>query len=190
MKIRRTIKVILTFPSMLYKQIVRKNKFGKGTWVATNTMINQSVVGHDVFIARNCTINSAHIGSYSSIAPGVQIGGMEHDYKGLTTCQHLSNRQKQGITTTIQEDVWIGANCVIKQGVIIGRGAVIGACSLVTHDVEPYSVVYGTPARFIKYRFDTSVMELLERSQYWEQRPREARKLLANVQNQIELSRT
>ena len=181
MKFRRGVKVLFSKPSLYMKEIIRRNKFGKGTWIANNTMINLSNVGHYVFIARNCVINSAQIGSYSSIAPGVQIGGMEHNYKGYTTCQHLSDKQVYGKKTVIGEDVWIGANCVIKQGVKIGRGAVIGACSFVTHDVEPYSVVYGIPARFIKYRFDQSVIDLLEKSKYWEYYPDEAKKLLNNM---------
>ena len=52
---------------------------------------------------------------------------------------------------------------------------------MVTHDVEPYSVVYGIPARFIKYRFDQSVIDLLEKSKYWEYYPDEAKKLLNNM---------
>ena len=50
----------------------------------------------------------------------------------------------------IEDRAWIGFDAVILKGVRIGEGAVVGARSVVTHDVEPYTVVAGNPARFIK----------------------------------------
>ena len=47
----------------------------------------------------------------------------------------------------VEDDVWIGFNSAVLKGVTIGRGAVVGACSVVTHDVPPYTVVVGNPAR-------------------------------------------
>jgi acetyltransferase-like isoleucine patch superfamily enzyme len=52
----------------------------------------------------------------------------------------------------IEDHVWIGARAIISPGVRIGEGAVIGAGSVVTRDVEPYTIVAGNPARFIKER--------------------------------------
>jgi len=52
----------------------------------------------------------------------------------------------------IGSDVWIGANCVVLAGTTIGEGAVVGAGSVVTRDVEPYSVVAGSPARVLRVR--------------------------------------
>lgn len=54
----------------------------------------------------------------------------------------------------IEDDVWIGARVVIMPGVTIGKGSVIGACALVTKDVEPYTIVGGVPAKLIKKRRD------------------------------------
>lgn len=48
---------------------------------------------------------------------------------------------------TIEDDVWIGFSSAILKGVTVGKGAIVGACSVVTHDVEPYSIVVGNPAR-------------------------------------------
>ena len=65
--------------------------------------------------------------------------------------------------TIIGNDVWIGYKATIMAGVKIGDGAIIGANSVVTKDVEPYSIVGGNPAREIKKRFsDQQVEELLE----------------------------
>lgn len=58
-----------------------------------------------------------------------------------------------GSTVIVCEDVRIGANVTLMPGVIIGRGAQVGACSVVTKDVPPYAVVAGNPARVIKFIF-------------------------------------
>lgn len=54
----------------------------------------------------------------------------------------------------IEDDVWIGARVIILPGVRVGKGSVIGAGSVVTRDVEPYSIVAGNPARFIRSRLE------------------------------------
>jgi acetyltransferase-like isoleucine patch superfamily enzyme len=61
----------------------------------------------------------------------------------------------QGINlpVVIEQDVWIGAAVIILKGVTIGEGAVIGAGSLVTKDIPPYTIAVGTPAKSIKKRF-------------------------------------
>ena len=64
---------------------------------------------------------------------------------------------------TIGSDVWIGAKSTIMSGVRIGHGSIVAAGSLVTKDVEPYSVVGGNPAKHLKYRFeDQQIIDLLD----------------------------
>ena len=70
--------------------------------------------------------------------------------------------------TKIGHDVWIGAHSLIKGGVVIGDGAVIGMGSVVTHDVPPYTVVAGNPAREIKKRFDDDTADLLTELKWWD----------------------
>ncbi|QSW99641.1 CatB-related O-acetyltransferase [Haloterrigena alkaliphila] len=69
---------------------------------------------------------------------------------------------------SVGNDVWIGARSIILSGVDIGDGAVIGAGSIVTEDVEPYSVVAGVPAKHIKYRFPQDVRKKLINLSWWE----------------------
>ena len=64
----------------------------------------------------------------------------------------------------IEDDVWIGAKTTILKGVTIGRGAVIAAGALVVKNVEPYSIVGGVPARFIKMRFSPEEIESHEKA--------------------------
>lgn len=77
----------------------------------------------------------------------------------------------------IGSDVWIGYEAVILSGVHIGDGAVIGARAVVTRDVEPYTIVGGTPARPIRKRFRQQTIELLEALRWWDL-PRERLKPL------------
>ena len=77
-------------------------------------------------------------------------------------------KREEPLYTVIGHDVWIGQNCLIKQGVKIGNGAVIGMGSVVTRDVEPYSIVGGVPTKFIKKRFESNIVHELEAIEWWE----------------------
>ena len=68
----------------------------------------------------------------------------------------------------IGHDVWVGTGALIMSGVTIGNGAVIGARSVVTHDVPPYAVVGGVPAQVIKFRFDAATIEALQKLAWWD----------------------
>lgn len=123
-------------------------------------------------------LNQISIGSFCSIARGVQIQEYNHKTSGLTTA-FLSRRidPRRGLTPdeieskgaiTIGNDVWIGANSIIISGVSIGTGAVIAAGAVVTKDVPPYSIVAGNPARLLRYRFqEPSLIEELLESEWW-----------------------
>ena len=84
------------------------------------------------------------------IGYGVKILSVNHRFsdKGKSILE-------QGYDTApveIGEDVWIGANTVILKGVKIGKGSIIGACSLVNKDIPPFSIAYGTPAKVERKR--------------------------------------
>ena len=70
------------------------------------------------------------------------------------------------LITTIEHDVWIGRG-LIKQGVTIGTGAVIGMGSVVTNNVKPYEIVAGNPAKHIRNRFGEEVIVALYESNWW-----------------------
>ena len=93
----------------------------------------------------------------------------------------LSNQCHIPEKTVIGNDVWIGAGCIIKQGVKIGDGAVIGANSFVNKDVEPFAIVVGSPAIIIKYRFSKDIQDKIVESGYWNVDPKQAQKILDNL---------
>lgn len=118
------------------------------------------------------------IGNYCSFAPEIKIFRANHPYSKFTTHPityepALGYRGKNVdliyLPLEIGHDVWIGANAIILPGVSrIGNGAVIGAGSVVTKDVEPYEIVVGNPARPIRKRFSDAQIAALEKSRWWE----------------------
>lgn len=70
--------------------------------------------------------------------------------------------------TTVGNDVWIGNSATIMPGVSIGHGAIVGTNSLVTKDVEPYTIVGGNPAKIIRKRFDDETIEFLLQLCWWD----------------------
>ena len=120
--------------------------------------------------------NKVVVGNFSSIALGCTfLLDLNHNIDTVSTfpfsigngfdCPQVSTPNKGNIT--IGNDVWIGMKCIIMGGVTIGDGAVIGAGSVVTKDVPPYSVCAGVPAKHIKYRFNEETIKDLLEIKWW-----------------------
>ena len=112
--------------------------------------------------------NMLKIGSYCSIAPGVFfLLGAEHNTSAISTYPFkvmLYGAKKGGMSKgdiVIGDDVWIGMDSKILSGVHIDRGTIVAAGSVVTKDVEPYSIVGGNPAKHIRYRFTENLRKKL-----------------------------
>ena len=127
-------------------------------------------------VGSNCEfVGDIIIGKYCAIAPGVAFYGINHDYR-FPMLNHRAYRLIFGSippkiskgVINIGNDVWIGARSIITSGVSIGDGAIIAAGSVVTKNVEPFSIVAGNPATFKKYRFDKKVIEKLNNMKWWE----------------------
>jgi acetyltransferase-like isoleucine patch superfamily enzyme len=108
------------------------------------------------------------IGSFVSIANDVRfILGGNHaidnlfSYPFKTFVFGVENEAASKGPIVVGDDVWIGLGATILSGVKVGRGAVIGASTVVTRDIPPYAVVAGNPARIIKYRFSPQIIETL-----------------------------
>lgn len=136
-----------------------------------------------------------NIGSYCSIAPGVQRLVGNHPISNVSTHPLFYKKELGGVKETkyeyhkltIGHDVWIGVNAIITGNVdYIGNGAIIGAGSIVTHNVEPYTIVAGNPAKTIRKRFDQQTIEKIEKSRWWELSDLDLRKI-ADSANDIDL---
>lgn len=147
-----------------------------------NVLFNWPVFGDKLIIGKFCSIACGtkfimgpanhRINSVSTYPFAIFGGAWE---KGIPS--HLSQLPFKG-DTVVGNDVWIGRECVIMPGVKIGDGAILAAHSVVTKDVEPYSLVGGNPAQFIKKRFDDTLIELLLKVKWWDLPPRRLTSLL------------
>lgn len=148
--------------------------------IQRNALIYSSRIGKYSYTGKNFTVWHTDIGAFCSISWNVGIGGDNHDYSRVTThafiySPHMglignneSSYERFKDSCKIGNDVWIGANAIICRNVVVGDGAVIGAGAVVTHDVAPYMIVAGVPARPIKRRFDDETVERLLRICWWE----------------------
>ena len=110
--------------------------------------------------AKIWSMSSITIGDRVFISHGVQI--FDNNSHSLSASErhsryrelrieghHLQREKVKSCPVMIEDDVWVGFNVAIMKGVTVGRGAVVGAGAVVVHDVLPYAVVVGNPARSV-----------------------------------------
>ena len=108
-------------------------------------------LGQNVFINFNATILDTckvSIGARTLLASNVSLFSGTHPLD--PDVRNGTKGPETGAEIHIEEDCWIGGNVTILPGVRVGKGSVVGAASVVTKDVPPYTVVAGNPARRIR----------------------------------------
>lgn len=113
------------------------------------------VIGRGSYINSGCVIytgNGVHIGNDCAIAANCTFAATNHEYvrRDMTIKAQRFRPSKGGIL--LEDDVWIGANCVILDGAILRQGCVIGAGSVVRGEVPAYSIHVGNPLRLVGWR--------------------------------------
>ena len=174
---RRIIKKLC--PNFIKKRVIyllkkvnqhkRRKRFGNiGSEDSYSYALNPDNIRQDTKIGKYCSISSNvwiaprnHPSTWLTTSPVVYNSNIKELYsENLRNILDKENAEKK---CEIGNDVWIWVNAVILQGVRIGDGAIIGTNAVITHDVPPYAIMGGTPAKIIKYRFDeTMIRELLE----------------------------
>ncbi len=172
-------------------QISEGSVISRGCHISSNVSIGCcSKLSQNVFIGSKCSIGSytsinrntivdyADIGNFVSIGPNCHIGPGNHAIDYVSTSQRLyGNNNILGVKTNFEpyikktligHDVWVGTGAIIMQGISIGNGAVIGAGSVVTHDVPPYSIYVGNPAHFLRNRFSEDDIAYLEEARFFD----------------------
>lgn len=137
-------------------------KLGKYSRVGVNTKVANTTIGNFTAIGRNCNIgpgqHPTNLISTNSIF--YRKGQFQDGW-----AKELNFEASPPIT--IGNDIWIGINSIIMDGVTIGDGALVAAGSVVTKDIPPYAIVGGVPAKVIKYRFDEAIRNKLLEIKWW-----------------------
>ena len=169
--------------SVIYNGVVVENGCELGRYVVlfTGAKLMQSTVDAYTYIQANSSICNAEIGPFCSIAGDVTIGLGAHPTSMVSTSPVFYDKDqplprfftKDRVfkdifpRTVIGADVWIGQGAMVKAGVRIGVGAVIGSASIVTKDVPPYTIAAGNPCRPIRLRFSEATCQRLIDSRWW-----------------------
>lgn len=143
------------------------NKFdiGKDSIIEDFATINNAV--GDIFIGdrtligiSDVIIGPVKIGNDVMLAQNVVMSGMNHIYEDIS--KPINQQMYTTKQITVEDGAWIGANAVIVAGVTIGQNAVVAAGSVVTHDVAPFTVVAGNPARLLR-EYDMEKQEWIKK---------------------------
>ena len=144
---------------------ITDSTFGAYVEIGKGSRVNNSCFGDYSYCDRYADIANAQIGKFANIAAFARIGATDHPLH-TAACHHFLYRSddywdnagrdedffahRRSRTAHIGHDTWIGAGAMIKPEVTLGDGAVVAAGAVVTKDVEPYSIVAGTPAKVLR----------------------------------------
>lgn len=178
------------------RRIIRPCRKGSNVFCGYNmidkgTTLKNSEIGAYSYISFDCRLIGCRIGKFCSIGPRVYAGFSSHPvrqwvsthpafymnigetlgYRIHEDCAPLFDAYKEvipGFLSRIGNDVWIGADAKILDGVTIGNGAVVAAGSVVNKDVSPYTIVGGVPAKVIGKRFSEEQIAFLQDFKWWD----------------------
>lgn len=179
-------KVIFEHGSM----IDRYSEFEGWNRIASDVAINRCNLGLGSYIGEGSIIKDTIIGRFTCVGPNVKTVSGSHPTSGFVSLHpaFYSTRKQSGFTfvsenrypeykyadprhkkiVVIGNDCWIGYGAIIMEGVTIGNGAIVAAGAIVTHDLEPYGIYAGVPAKLIKKRFNEHQIEKLQSIKWWE----------------------
>ena len=172
-------------------------KLGRYASIGERVILREVSVGDFSYFERHSEAIYTTIGKFCSIAANSRINALEHPIERLT--QHkVSYRpneyfrwlgvdtafraRRQAKSVSIGHDVWIGHGAVVMPGVAIGNGAVIGANAVVTHDVAPYTIVAGVPAKPLRERFSAAIAARIDALAWWDWAPEKLASAIPDMQ--------
>ncbi|MBD9190873.1 MAG: antibiotic acetyltransferase [Catenibacterium mitsuokai] len=172
--VSKGLKILLNPPAL------RNCKIDKTSKVCARSELSRVILGKYSYIGNSCFMVNTQIGKFCSIADKCSIGGARHPiervssspvfHEGKNIMKHnfATLSIKSTPQTIIENDVWLGMGCYVKAGITIHSGAVVGMGSVVTHDIPPYEIWAGNPAKKIKNRFDKKISKDLLQMAWWD----------------------
>lgn len=185
-KLLKKKKISLSFRANLYGDV----NFEGENYVCKGTLLQDTFLGRGSYIGEGSFLIKCRIGRYCCISNHVRIVAGRHPtstfvsshpafYASSHPCgisyvkankfdEHKFIDEEKKYFLDIQNDVWIGEDVKLLEGIVIGNGAIIAAGAVVNKDVPPYAIVGGVPARIIRYRFDPEEIRWLLELRWWE----------------------
>jgi phosphonate metabolism protein (transferase hexapeptide repeat family) len=163
--------------------MLRNAKLGRFTEIKERVAFSDSELGDYSYVERHAEVIYTRIGKFCAIASNARINALEHPLERVSQHKitYRANEyfvgskldgdfrdRRRGKTVEIGHDAWIGHGAIVKPGVKIGIGAVVAAGAIVTRDVEPYAIVAGVPARFMRWRFEPKISERIISLAWWD----------------------
>ena len=165
-----------------YLSYAKKSSFGLYNTLQDNVSLYEVQLNDFSYISFGSSVARTNIGKFCSIGPDCKIGLGNHPAKSFVSTHPIffsstkraqltfadKNYFKETDLITIGNDVWIGANVVVTDGVNIENGVIVGSGSVVTKDIPSYAIVGGVPAKIIRYRFEDNEIEQLLDLKWWD----------------------
>ncbi|WP_320969867.1 CatB-related O-acetyltransferase [Bacteroides nordii] len=157
-----------------------KSSFTSKTHLLRCSKLVNVSIGEYSRIGVNCSVTNATIGRFTAIGKDSVVGLGQHPTNYISTNSvfyrkgqfhddwvKALNNFEESKRISIGNDVWIGRRCIIMDGVKINDGAIIAAGAVVTKDVPAYAIVGGVPAKILKYRFTSEIIDKLLEIAWW-----------------------
>lgn len=160
---------------------VRQSTFGAYCEVGARTKVAESSFADYAYVANDADIIYTTVGRFCSIAAHTRINPGNHPLERVALSHFTYRSSAYGLgeddaaffdwrrtsRVSLGNDVWIGHGAVVLAGVTLGNGAAIGAGAVVSHDVPPFAIAVGVPAKLLRFRFPPEIVEILERIAWW-----------------------
>lgn len=159
------------------------SQFGAYVEIGEGSRISNSSFGDYSYTDQQADIANADVGKFCNIAARTRIGPADHPMDRASQ-HHMLYRsddywddapvwgeffeQRAARRVILGADCWIGAHAIIKPGINVGTGAIVASGAVVTHDVAPYMIVAGVPAKPLRERFPPKLAKALANLAWWD----------------------
>lgn len=163
---------------------VLQSKLAYRACVAAYGSVRRSRIGKYSSVGRFTKVADSQLGAFCSISWDCTIGAHRHwldhatshqfpfvlsaTFRGETRARQHDLWRSNTAGVVLGNDVWVGANSVILDGVKVGHGSVVAAGSVVSRSIKPYAIVGGVPAVTLRRRFKDDICDALLRIRWWD----------------------